>query len=205
MERINLIFDCDGTILDSYDAIVDWICCGLEHCGVKEDKETIRYLCLHYYVDYCVETLSVKHHINPDDVRNFMDITPENEDLVKPFPNLEKLISNERYNCFVYTHRDGSCRKLLEKFGLDRYFIETVDSTYGFRRKPDKQAIEYLVNRYSMDRNHTYYVGDRLLDIECGINADIKTIFVRTDGLDIDCSKADYVIDDLIEINSLIK
>lgn len=201
--KINLIFDCDGTILNSYNAIVDWIYRIFEKMGATCNKEEIYQLCLYKNVDYCVKVLADKFCLNIEDIYKNSEEVKENLELISAYPNLKELITNPRFNSFVYTHRGPSCKAVLDNLGVLKDFIEVVDSTYKLKKKPDPEGIEYLINKYSLDRENTYYVGDRLIDIQCGLNANIKTIFFNSSGLDIDSSKADFVVSNLIDICNL--
>ena len=78
-----------------------------------------------------------------------------------------------------------------------------MDFSFGFKAKPDSQGVDYLVQKYGLDKAKTYYVGDRIIDIQCGLNAGVGTIFYNSSGLDIDSSEADFVVSDLAEIIGL--
>jgi len=47
-------------------------------------------------------------------------------------------------------------------------------------RKPKTQLLEKAVANIAFDRKKTYFVGDKLSDLEAGKNFGIKTILVRT-------------------------
>jgi D-glycero-D-manno-heptose 1,7-bisphosphate phosphatase len=47
-------------------------------------------------------------------------------------------------------------------------------------RKPKTQLLEKAVANLTFDRNKTYFVGDKLSDLEAGKNFGVKTILVRT-------------------------
>lgn len=200
---INLIFDCDGTLLDSYGAITDRVCRVFEKHGIICDPEKVRELALYQHVGYCISEIAMQNHLDADLLLNDYKSVGEKLELITPMKHVREVLENEKFRCFMYTHRGESCRRIMAKLELDTYFTEIVDGTYHLRKKPDSQGIDYLVEKYGLDRKQTYYVGDRLLDIECGMNAHIKTIFLKSSGLDIDCSQADFVIDDLLEINML--
>ena len=64
------------------------------------------------------------------------------------------------------------------KLEIDKYFIEVVDeANVNFVRKPDTDSIDYLVNKYHLDKENTYYIGDREIDISAAKNANIKSIY----------------------------
>ena len=200
---VNLIFDCDGTLVDSYDAITGRVHVALSRLGVECSMERIRELSLYENVGYCMETLAEEYSLDLGKLLEVHRSIPEELDLITPYDHVVEVVSDPRFRCFVYTHRGPNCRGIFEKFGLMEHLTEVVDTSYGFRRKPDSQGIDYLVDKYQMDREQTYYVGDRHLDIECGMNAKVKTIFYNSSGLPIDASSADFVVHDLREILSL--
>ena len=47
-------------------------------------------------------------------------------------------------------------------------------------RKPSPKLVFEAVKEFNMDREKSYFVGDAVSDIQCGKNAGIKTILVRT-------------------------
>lgn len=202
-EKINLIFDCDGTLIDSYGAISDRICRLFEKHGIICSRNTVKELCIFHNVGYCIDEIAEKHCLDKEALhREYEDII-ENLSLITLYPHVMELLSDERFSCFVYTHRGESCRQIFDLLGITGHFIEIVDDTYHFKRKPDREGVDYLVNKYGLDRNRTYYVGDRIIDILCGCNADVGTVFFNSSGLEIDTSDADFVISNLKEIQEL--
>lgn len=201
--RINLIFDCDGTLVDSYPAIVDSIERLFRSHNICCTPDEIRELALYNSVSVCIAGLSEKNGLNPEQMLKELKEFEENIDLMRLFPDVSRLLDDKRFRCFVFTHRGESCRKIFDRLGITDRFEEIVDATYHFKRKPDSQGIDYLVNKYSLDKSKTYYVGDRIIDIESGKNAGVGAIFFRSSGLDIDTSKADYIVNELADICDL--
>ena len=84
-------------------------------------------------------------------------------------------------------------------------FIDVIHAFgHDFKRKPSSYSIDYLVNKYNLDREDTYYVGDRPIDIECAYNSNIKSIFYNEKNVDLKY-KPTYVITDLIKIVDIEK
>jgi len=77
---------------------------------------------------------------------------------------------------FVYTHKGDNTFTILRNLGLESYFTEILTSQSGFARKPNPQAASYLLEKYGLDSMHTYYIGDRSLDIEFAQNSGIQSI-----------------------------
>ena len=66
----------------------------------------------------------------------------------------------------------------FKKLGIDKYFKEYVTRTNGFKPKPSKEGIEYLLNKYHIDRQDAIMIGDTNADLECAINASIDSVLM---------------------------
>ena len=77
---------------------------------------------------------------------------------------------------FVYTHKGNNAFTILRDLGLESYFKEILTSQSGFARKPNSQAADYLLDKYQLDPEKTYYIGDRTLDVEFAQNSGIQSI-----------------------------
>lgn len=43
---------------------------------------------------------------------------------------------------YIITHRGDSTLKLLHHYGMHHYFTEIITKKYGFKRKPDPEALQ---------------------------------------------------------------
>lgn len=50
---------------------------------------------------------------------------------------------------FAYTHKGITANDVLERLGVHQYFTEVVTSANGFARKPEPEAINYLLENMS--------------------------------------------------------
>lgn len=46
-------------------------------------------------------------------------------------------------------------------------------------RKPSPMLVNQLCDKYEIERNHSYMVGDKISDIECGKAAELKTFLIN--------------------------
>ena len=60
------------------------------------------------------------------------------------------------------------------------YFAPDVPPHISPRRKPGIGMIEEAVRDLDLDLNRSYFVGDKAIDIECGHNAGLPALLVRT-------------------------
>ncbi|HEY0222521.1 MAG TPA: HAD-IA family hydrolase [Lactovum miscens] len=85
-------------------------------------------------------------------------------------------LQKKHFQQFVYTHKSNNAVQILEHLNIAHFFSEVITSSNDFKKKPDPEAINYLINKYNMDPKETYYIGDRNIDIELAVNAGIKSI-----------------------------
>lgn len=132
---------------------------------------------------------------------------------VRAYPGAAEALSRARslgWSIIIITNQSGIGRgyfsrdQFLEVQGeLTRQLGGTIDATYmspdlpgtgSLRRKPAPGMILEAAEEHGIDLARSFMVGDRNLDIECGRNAGVKTILVKTGyGLQhLDCG-ADYV------------
>jgi D-glycero-D-manno-heptose 1,7-bisphosphate phosphatase len=92
--------------------------------------------------------------------------------------------------------------KVLRELGSDlieaTYFCPDVPGQHSSCRKPAPGMILQASREYQIDRSRSFFIGDKEIDAECGRNADVRTIRVRT-GFDRDTTDtvADWVAPDL--------
>jgi histidinol-phosphate phosphatase family protein len=78
-------------------------------------------------------------------------------------------------------------------------------------RKPNQGLINQARAAFPIDMDQSWFVGDRLRDVETGRRAHVKTIFVKTGGESSDDqffpdAKADFVAEDLSEaVDNILK
>ena len=87
---------------------------------------------------------------------------------------------------FIFTHKGEYINEILKDYKIDNKFIEVIHA-FGsnFKRKPSSDSLNYLINKYDLDKNETYYVGDRPIDIECANNSGIKSIVYNSNNMDL--------------------
>jgi histidinol-phosphate phosphatase family protein len=77
-------------------------------------------------------------------------------------------------------------------------------------RKPGIKLIREAQTDFAIDMEQSWFIGDRLRDVETGRRAHLKTIFVATGGPSKDDeffsdAKPDYAVDDLLAAAQLIR
>ena len=204
----SFIWDMDGTLVDSYPAIVPATQQACHEYGLNFSSEYIHEAVIRTSVGAFLEHECKKHGLDPAPVKTrFNQLNDSHIDAIRAIPHAEKtlrLLTLSGHKCFVYTHRGASCHAILEQTGLLPYFTEVVTALDGFPRKPDPAAILYLIEKYSLFADSCIYVGDRSLDIEAANNAGIQSVLYLDSTSPINATGHEtYVISDLLEITNL--
>ncbi|MCQ8261366.1 HAD-IA family hydrolase [Streptococcus suis] len=182
------IWDLDGTLLDSYEAILAGIQETYEQYELPFDREEVRKYILRYSVKDLLVRDAAKYGLDSDELNRVRATSLKEKNTQIPLMagareildwTAEKGIQN-----FVYTHKSDNAFQVLEDLGVRQHFTEILTSDSGFARKPSPEALLFLIEKYGLDKESTYYIGDRLLDVETAINAGIHSINLQIDGVE---------------------
>ena len=199
------IWDLDGTLLDSYDVIVESLYQSFSKYDIHLSREQIHQYAIAFSSSALIEHVSEEKGIDPQLLYDsYAQFSRENYRLIKLMPNaitvLGKLSSQGAMH-YVFTHRGLTTVPVLKMLGIDTFFQEILTSKSGFARKPAPDALLYLIEKYNLTRESSYYVGDRSLDMESAKNAGIAGILYLPEGSPGTPSGAErYIVSDLIEI-----
>ena len=207
--KITFIWDLDGTLLDSYPLIVNSLWTIYKEKGVLMDKKEIYEQVINESVSAFIKGMEERFNIPFDDLKDrYSNITHKELLSIKAMPHSKEILdylSNKGIKHYVYTHRGITTETVLKNIGLYDYFDDFVTSLNDFKRKPDPEALNYLIDKYNLDRESTYYVGDRPMDMLCADNAHIKGImFIPNTSPGKPTGKETYIIKDLLDIKDII-
>ena len=202
------IWDLDGTLFDSYAIIVSAVCQGLGELGITVDKqEVFRKVTATSVSHYLQEIADQYGYDQPSLFSRCSSIQTSMDDNIHLNPNAAQVLQvlhDKGAQHFVYTHKGGSAQSVLDRLGIGHYFTEVVTAAQGFTRKPAPDGVDYLADKYNLDKSRCYYVGDRTIDMACAANAKIQGILYlyspsSAQGKDL----ATYCVEDLQQILEL--
>ena len=180
MQKTAFIWDLDGTLLDSYEAILSGIEETFCQFSILYDKEKVRDFILKYSVQDLLEQVAEERNLDAKELNQVrsQSLAEKNVQVVLMLGAREVLAWADEAGIlqFVYTHKGDNAYTILRDLGLESYFTEILTSQSGFSRKPSPEVATYLLDKYELNPRTTYYIGDRTLDVEFAQNSGIQSI-----------------------------
>ena len=212
----NLIFDLDGTLLDTLPDITRAINDALKKEGydysfsLEEAKGLIG-----GGADRLVRK-ALKE--NGDDPARFASLKQAymplykgyQEDNTKPFPGLEgalRTLQAKGRRMFVVSNKPDALAQIVVPHYLPSLFEGVSGQKEGELPKPNPASTLRIIERFSLKKEETLYVGDSAFDVETAHNAGLRSVLVTWGyGFYIKdlLSKSDYVVSSPKELESLI-
>lgn len=183
-----IMFDLDGTLLESLLDIQNALNKSLEECGyqIRYDYEGTKKLIgngVYVLIDRAVAPLN----LSKEEHDKFTKVMLNNYQIeqgrfTKPFPNeKETLIKLKEigYQLFVVTNKPQFLvNEIISKtYGLD-FFSECVGQTEHSKPKPNPYIINYLVDKYHLNKSEIIFVGDSKVDLATAKNGEVDCMIV---------------------------
>ena len=180
MQKTAFIWDLDGTLLDSYEAILSGIEETFAQFSIPYDKEQVREFILKFSVQDLLVQVAEERKLDVEMLNQVraQSLAEKNAQVVL-MPGARDVLAwaeESGIQQFVYTHKGDNALTILRDLGLESYFMEILTSQSGFARKPSPEAATYLIDKYQLNHDNTYYIGDRTLDVEFAQNSGIQSI-----------------------------
>lgn len=198
-----IIFDLDGTLVDSSIDITNAINYAIRPYGIKPltVKETISFVGegITRLMEKVVERSQTKEIDKNILVDRFLSYYSEHLiDNTIVYPKVKETLEKlEGYKKAVISNkRESLSIRLLNDLGLLRYFDLVVGSDTTPERKPSPVPIIYALSKLGIVPEETIIVGDSNFDVEAGRAAGIKTVAVTYGYRSLELLKgADCIID----------
>lgn len=213
-----VVFDLDGTLLNTLEALSYCISLTMEHFGLKSiDKEHTRYFVgegARKFVDRALIYNGDKKLKLADKAYKVYDEIFARDCLkdVKPYDGILELLSNLKSMNIKTVVLSNKSQEGVEKNIYTIIGEGVFDSIYGERpgipKKPDPTALNLIIKELGVSKDEILYVGDTATDMQTAVGAGVKSIGVLwgfRDEKELRENKADYIAKRPCEILEIAK
>jgi len=185
MKQKHILFDLDGTIVRSDLGITKGVQKSLEHFGIYEELDDLK----KFVGPPMVESYTNFYGFSLEQYKEALDVFHDYYRTVGIFEcelyeGIEEMLESlsKEYKLYVATSKpEREARRVIEHFGLDKYFtfVGGSDGDFNTKRATKTAVIEYVLETNKiMDRGFAIMVGDKSHDIVGAGNAGLKSIGV---------------------------
>ncbi|MCI0446246.1 HAD-IA family hydrolase [bacterium] len=186
MKFKTIIFDLDGTLIDSYHAIQESLNYVLEHYGLaKVDLPTVKKMVgrgLENLMQRAVgdqrkeQAIALFRKSYDETVMRGTFLLPEVAETIRALheKGIKMAVASNKPS--IYS------RTILENFELNPFFEACYGPDVVKQPKPHPAMLEGLMKELSADKKETLYVGDMVIDVETARTAGVSVALIATGG-----------------------
>lgn len=185
MEYKLIIFDLDGTILNTLDDLADSLNYALQNNGMpKRSREEVR-----RFVGNGIQKLierAVFEDTSEEDRKNVLECFKEHykvhcADKTRPYDGIKEQIMMLRQSgcktAVISNKADFAVQSLCQDY-FPKLFDYVVGEREGIRRKPWPDSVLEVLEKLGIKKEEALYVGDSEVDIQTAQNAGIDFVAV---------------------------
>lgn len=211
-----VIFDLDGTLLDTKEDLIESINYTLKKFGYQQEEPSV-------YLDLVGKGIkAVIEHALPEPVRTKEEIARLKSQfecyysahmmrLTKPYPGVIELLTELRHRgvvlAVVSNKAQEEARELIRHYFKSGTFDVVLGQREGEPMKPNPAIVNEILGTTGMDEKDALYVGDSTVDIETAHKAGIISVAVTWGFFtrqELKKYGADYVVDNPADVLKLI-
>lgn len=203
-----VLFDLDGTILDTHELIFETFKRTFETIAPHIDTDTLDY---HSFIGPPIDIMFAKYlkdHQIEEAIKIFRHHNLSlHEQYVTVYPNIREVLKRlkaDNFNIGIVSSKiKSSINYGLNLFDLTEYFDFIVGYDDVSSPKPDPQGILKALNHFNVRSEQAIMIGDAISDIEAAKFANCKSAMVTYSLLDnnlIQQANADYYLDDMLDL-----
>ncbi len=184
--KLHIIWDLDGTLIDSEEEVLDSLIKSVREAGLSEDKQIAPFR-VGPTIDKILEAAYPCDVLNPQIKANIISNFRKNYDncgfnRTLSFDGIEEILSNNAFIHHIVTNKpDCATNRIIEKLHWQQYF-KSIITPYSFikcktdERKSKTQLFALCIAEYPNER--FIGVGDMATDTLAALNNNIESIGV---------------------------
>jgi len=201
------IFDLDGTLIDSYQAIF----LSFRHVYQNMGIPPLSFAEVKRVVGLGLST-TFRDLLGEDRVpealklfrQKYEEVFRKNTFLLPGAREVLEGLHGRGIKLAVATNKLGRfSREIFQHFGLENLFITIVGDEDVFQNKPHPEMLFYAMGKMGLPNKEVVFIGDSLIDIQTGKNAGVR-VFVVPTGVtkreDLEKFQPTIILDRLIDL-----
>ncbi|MBQ4850037.1 HAD-IA family hydrolase [Pseudoalteromonas sp. MMG012] len=207
-----IIFDWDGTLMDSIPKIVHCLKLSALQVGLPEPTTNEAAAVIGLSLDVAIAALFPEQENYWTELVTGYQANYKASDSIQPvmFDGTAKLLSDLRDQGLLLAVATGKSRqglnRVLDESQLCDYFItsRTADEAHS---KPAPDMLKQILNEVGIDASSALMVGDSLLDMTMASNANMDAVAMSwgaADKLSLSASKALTICDSYVQLRQVI-
>lgn len=198
------IWDFDGMLFDTYPHTTAALCEYFRRHGKSiDEREAFEKLKISIREAFRHFGVTSEGEAEFYEIEDDLDFKPHGVPY-EGIPELLRFITENGGRNYLYTHRDKVAVQYLQNYSLSHLFTDFVTRELDFPFKPAPDAVEYIINKHSLDKENCLMLGDRTIDCGSGLNAGIKALLFDEFGT-LKNSGYTYYARTIEEVSSKIK
>ncbi|MCX5917300.1 MAG: HAD-IA family hydrolase [Deltaproteobacteria bacterium] len=178
------IFDLDGTLIDSYQAIY----LGFHHAYTQMGLSPMPYEQVKRVVglglDHTFRELLGEERV-PRALflfrRKYEEVFRANTRLLPDAREVLETLHGRGIRLAVATNKLGRfSREIFEQFGMEKLFTVIVGDGDVPQNKPDPEMLRLAMEKMGVEKERAIFVGDSVIDIQTAQNAGVRVLAVPT-------------------------
>ncbi len=183
MKCNTIIFDLDGTLLNTLEDLMDSVNYALSQYGMPERKlEEIRHF-VGNGVERLMELSVPEGKKNPVFQEAFTCFKEHYlihcNDKTGPYPHIMDLLEalhDKGYNMAIVSNKYMNAVKELNELYFSRFIKVAIGESAGIRKKPAPDTVEEAIRQLGVSKDSCVYVGDSEVDHMTAVNSGLRCI-----------------------------
>lgn len=207
-----IIFDLDGTLINSIEDITNALNYAFGLCGIDDLTTTEVTALVGEGPSKLVRDVLTERNLLSDAetlVTRFLDYYESHPtDKTVLYPGTREMLETlkDLKMAIVTNKTEELSRKILKKFELDKYFAMVVAVDTMAERKPSPVPVIHVLSAFNVAAENAIIVGDSAIDIQTGKASFVRSVAVTHGyGKDGFQKEADFVINSLGELIDIVK
>jgi pyrophosphatase PpaX len=199
-----VLFDLDGTLLDSFSLHYSAYEAMFAHFGIAMDKDKfLGSYSPNWYCTYETFGLAEQHW----EAANRLWLEAADCHTPELFPGVYEMLDllAAEYKLGIVT--SGSKSRVVKEIGrlnITDYFATVVTGDDVAKPKPDPQGLHLALSRLSLLPDDVVYIGDACADFEMSRAARVRFIGVTSDFVNLELDHEEYKIHTIAELPSVL-